>query len=230
VFNFFVLFFEMAAKSSLRASRRTLFILQEIRKKGESLDLPGESEMLDLPDKQSSPSSWWHCKLEFPLTKDLVAAKGDDAYDDAARYKLIVVHVHVREGLYGGGWYRLEIDLRETPAYPNEPPRARYLTKMWHPNVDTDGKICHSHLKMSGPANGTWSPLLRLEALIKGLVSMFNLDDPAFNPDDPLNIEAAEQWHQDNDAFRAKAKQYVQDFAKKVDIDDVNLADNVVDN
>lgn len=205
--------------AALRQSRRSLFIMQEIRKVGQDFGMPKESEDVDLE------ASWWYADVELPLTKELVAAKGDAGFADTGRFKNLIIHVHVQTGVYTGGVFRLDIDLRNAPDYPNEPPKAKLLTKIWHPNVKVDGTICHSHLRLpNNLANpGTWSPMLRINTLIHGLVAMFDINDSAFNPFSPLNPEAAEQYCNDKDGFIVKAKEWVGLYAKPVEIDELNL-------
>ena len=71
-----------------------------------------------------------------------------------------------------------------------EPPKVRFLTKIYHPNVDLLGRICLDILK------DKWSPALQIRTVLLSIQAL--LSSP--NPDDPLNNEAAKRWKCDEDA------------------------------
>ena len=47
---------------------------------------------------------------------------------------------------YEGGTFELDLSLPTT--YPFEPPRLRFITPIYHPNIDNTGRICLDTLKM----------------------------------------------------------------------------------
>lgn len=49
-----------------------------------------------------------------------------------------------------GGIFKLELFLPED--YPMTPPKIRFLTKIFHPNVDKLGRICLDVLKSKTPS------------------------------------------------------------------------------
>lgn len=79
---------------------------------------------------------------------------------------------------YEEGVFLLEIVIPE--MYPNQPPQIRFITPVYHPNIDTGGRICINALKM--PPAGVWSPSLNIATVLVNLQIL--LAEP--NPDDGL--------------------------------------------
>ena len=73
-----------------------------------------------------------------------------------------------------------ELELTIGAKYPFEPPKARFLTPIYHPNVDKAGRICLDLLKM--PPKGSWKPSLNLSSLLLSLRVLMG----EANPDDGL--------------------------------------------
>lgn len=72
--------------------------------------------------------------------------------------------------------------------YPFEPPRCRFLTPLYHPNIDSHGRICLDTLK--SPPSGSWSPAVSLPSLLLSIRSL--MAEP--NPDDGLVPEISELY------------------------------------
>lgn len=88
-------------------------------------------------------------------------------------------------GLWQGATYHFTFDI---PAnYPHEPPKVHCQTKIYHPNIDLQGKVCLNIIKED------WKPVLDVNTVIYGVIYLFY--EP--NPDDPLNPEAAELYRSD---------------------------------
>ena len=83
---------------------------------------------------------------------------------------------------YENGTYKLELFLPE--GYPMEPPKVRFLTKIYHPNIDKLGRICLDVLK------DKWSPALQIRTVLLSIQALLS----APNPDDPLANDVAEVW------------------------------------
>lgn len=79
---------------------------------------------------------------------------------------------------YEKGVFKLEIGIPE--RYPLEPPKVRFLTQIYHPNIDEGGRICLNILVM--PPKGGWTPSLNISTVLTSIQSL--LAEP--NPDDGL--------------------------------------------
>ncbi len=103
---------------------------------------------------------------------------------------------------YAGGVFNLELFI---PAeYPMVPPKVRFLTKTYHPNIDKIGRICLDILK------DQWSPAIQISKVMISIQALLSVP----NVDDPLDQSVAEHWkHHQSDALK-KAREYTAKYAK----------------
>lgn len=88
-----------------------------------------------------------------------------------------------------GGVFQLELFLPDD--YPMCPPRIRFLTRIYHPNIDRLGRICLDVLK------NNWSPALQIRTILLSIQALLG----APNPEDPLNEAVAKQWKVHTDPY-----------------------------
>ncbi|KAI3435771.1 hypothetical protein D9Q98_001829 [Chlorella vulgaris] len=102
---------------------------------------------------------------------------------------------------YQGGVFKLELFLPED--YPMAAPKVRFLTKIYHPNVDKLGRICLDILK------DKWSPALQIRTVLLSIQALMS----APNPDDPLDENIARQWKTNEVEAMNTARQWTELYA-----------------
>lgn len=98
------------------------------------------------------------------------------------------------EGMYKGGKFTFKFEVGQN--FPHEPPKVQCQEKIYHPNIDLEGKVCLNILRED------WKPVLNLNAVIVGLQFLFL--EP--NASDPLNKEAAEDLRSTREGFKRNVK------------------------
>ncbi|KAI8361716.1 ubiquitin-conjugating enzyme/RWD-like protein [Blakeslea trispora] len=103
---------------------------------------------------------------------------------------------------YQGG--RFKLDIAFSADYPFKPPKIKFITKIYHPNIDDDGSICVDLLKPD-----IWKPATKIVNVLQALSSL--LQTP--NPDDALVASIAEIYNSNQPKFNKIAKEYVDKYA-----------------
>ena len=121
--------------------------------------------------------------------------EGDDLYSWEATV------MGPQGSVYEGGVFHLSIKFPQN--YPFSPPKVRFLTRIYHPNINLSGGICLDVLK------DNWSPALTISKLLLSISSL--LTDP--NPDDPLVPEISDMYVKNRLKFDLTAREWTQFYA-----------------
>ncbi|EEC44424.1 ubiquitin-conjugating enzyme 1 [Phaeodactylum tricornutum CCAP 1055/1] len=104
---------------------------------------------------------------------------------------------------YEGGVF--EIDIHIPIEYPFEPPKMKFLTKVWHPNISSQtGAICLDILK------DQWSPALTIKTALLSLLALMCSPEPG----DPQDAEVAKMYMGNREEFDRTAKFWTESYAK----------------
>ncbi|XP_044104764.1 ubiquitin-conjugating enzyme E2 G1 [Neovison vison] len=149
--------------------------------------------------------------LGAELNKNPVEGFSAGLIDDNDLYRWEVLIIGPPDTLYEGGVFKAHLTFPKD--YPLRPPKMKFITEIWHPNVDKNGDVCISILHEPGEdkygyekPEERWLPIHTVETIMISVISM--LADP--NGDSPANVDAAKEWREDrNGEFKRKVARCV---------------------
>jgi len=104
---------------------------------------------------------------------------------------------------YQGGVFVLYVNF--PPKYPDVPPEVRFLTKIYHCNINNSGRICHSVFDRD------YVSTLKVSFILQCVFGLLLF--PA--PEDPLDSVLASEFLQTPETYNANARACTKKHAKK---------------
>lgn len=139
-------------------------------------------------------------RLQLELKKIQDAGEYDAELVDDNLFKWHLALRGPPGSLYEAGVFLVEITF--PASYPIDPPEATFITKIYHPEVSSDGKMCQT--------SKAWNPRMTVtDIIIPRLVAM--LAEPS--AESPMNPEAGAAWSQNRRAFTEKVAEWVREHA-----------------
>ncbi|XP_075482208.1 ubiquitin-conjugating enzyme E2 5B-like isoform X2 [Primulina tabacum] len=154
------------------------------RSQGENIDMASKRIQKELKDLQKDPP-----------TSCSAGPVGEDMFHWQATI------MGPSDSPFAGGVFLVTIHF--PPDYPFKPPKVSFKTKVYHPNINSNGSICLDILKEQ------WSPALTVSKVLLSICSL--LTDP--NPDDPLVPEIAHMYKTDRAKYETTARSWTQKYA-----------------
>lgn len=96
--------------------------------------------------------------------------------------------------VYQGAIFHLTLKIPEN--YPFKPPKIKFTTPIYHPNINKFGDICLDTITTN------WSPIMSIGKVLLSICSL--LTDP--NPDDPLEPQIAELYKNNRAEYNRNAR------------------------
>mmetsp|Transcript_14356 Transcript_14356/g.16294 ORF Transcript_14356/g.16294 Transcript_14356/m.16294 type:complete len:196 (-) Transcript_14356:454-1041(-) len=111
-----------------------------------------------------------------------------------------------KDTVYEGGIFKVDIQIPS--SYPFEPPKMKFINKIWHPNISSQtGAICLDILK------DQWSPALTLKTALVSLQALLSAPEPH----DPQDAQVARQYLSDRKTFEETARYWTKTYASDKD-------------
>ena len=131
---------------------------------------------------------------------DLVGISAGPVNDNDL-YKWTATITGPSDSPYSGGLFFLNVTF--PTDYPFKPPKVSFVTKVYHPNINSNGSICLDILK------DQWSPALTISKVLLSISSL--LTDP--EPNDPLVPDIARQYKTNKAAYTQAATDWTKKYA-----------------
>lgn len=123
-------------------------------------------------------------------------------FDDENPFEWNLIIVGPKDSPYEGGCFKAKMIFPKN--FPHSPPDFIFISKIFHPNIYENGKVCISILHEGEDrfgyesADERWRPVHSVNSILLSIISL--LHDP--NDESPANIDSAKIWREDKNEFQ----------------------------
>jgi len=139
--------------------------------------------------------------------------------DDSNMYEWAITIYGPPDTLYEGAFLKARMSF--PPEFPLRPPKVKFVTPMWHPNIYPSGDVCISILHEPGDdpmnpqedAGERWLPVHSIETIIVSIISLLSADTPS--TESPANVDAAKEVREDLAGYCKKVRRLARRSAEE---------------
>ena len=145
-------------------------------------------------------------KRQYNEYNKLVKAPGFGVKVDEERSDVGTRWIIILDGPEGSGYQggKFELDF-VFENYPFKCPKVKFITKIYHPNIDDSGEICAIIYE------NDWAPTKNIE---NGILNQISSLLVAPDPSNAQREEIGQMYTEDNKKFLETAKDWTKKFAK----------------
>lgn len=177
------------------------------------MKLPGYLRRLMTEEKELKENAGIYGFYAFPRHTDNVPP-------DYRKWDIFIVGA--QGSLYEGTVLQAEMTFPTT--YPIAPPLMVFTSKMFHPNVYEDGRVCISILHdreddftSHESVDEKWTPVHGIRTIVLSVISMLN--DP--NPNSPANVDASKMFREKFEEYKKEVVRVARENDKRKRLDEI---------
>jgi len=170
------------------------------------------------PSPQSNNSNIILKRQLIELQKKPVEGFSAGLVDDSNLLEWEVMIIGPADTIYEGGFFKARLNFPK--EFPLLPPKMRFLTPMYHPNIYENGDLCISILHPPTDdiygyedAGERWLPVHTVESILMSVISLLSTDPP--NIDSPANLDAAKEVRENIAGYRKKVRRLARKSAEE---------------
>ena len=127
-------------------------------------------------------------------------------FEENNYYRWKFTLIGAKDSIYCGGLFFLEIIFPND--YPETSPKIRFLTPIYHLNVNSSSNACGIGAIRPNFIN-SWNPSSSIREILIKLYTIFYNQ----NPDSPFDIKQAKEYEENKSLFELKAKYFTKKYA-----------------